>query len=226
VAKARDAGRASVTQAGVVAVNDALRATNEADLNPIFNAFNDRVQASLEAGYLSPEEAVALRKRTAQSYVSQRGWQLADADPQQAIDRLKPSGTDAEGGPVFEKVRDWPDLLEAGERLDMVQRAQQSLDAQQRVAAIEALRQQRQQQKAESDAAGAIAARYVSQLASDPTGVDVAALARENFPDSQQDTRQALIGATQTAVAQAGDRPATPYGPGFWSTFNRVTAQR
>ena len=45
---------------------------------------------------------------------------------------------------------------------------------------------------------------------------------RERFPDSQQDTRQALIGAAQTAIAQA-DGPAS-YGPGFWQAFNRVTA--
>lgn len=46
---------------------------------------DDRIQVSLEAGYLSPEEAVALRNSMARSYVSQRGWQLADADPQQAL---------------------------------------------------------------------------------------------------------------------------------------------
>jgi hypothetical protein len=44
----------------------------------------------------------------------------------------------------------------------------------------------------------------------------------EKFPDSQQDTRQAVIGAAQTAIAQA-DGPAS-YGPGFWQAFNRVTA--
>jgi hypothetical protein len=60
--KARDAGRADIAQAAGTAVNDALRTTDEADLNPIFYALNDRIQASLEAGYLSPEEAVALRK--------------------------------------------------------------------------------------------------------------------------------------------------------------------
>jgi hypothetical protein len=64
----------------------------------------------------------------------------------------------------------------------------------------------------------------VTALAADPTSVDVGALARENFPDSQQDTRQALIGAAQTAIAQAGDKTAAGYGPGFWQAFNRVTA--
>ena len=64
----------------------------------------------------------------------------------------------------------------------------------------------------------------MAQLAADPTGVDVGALARENFPDSQQDTRQALLGATQTAIAQAGDTGAAGYGPGFWQASKRVTA--
>jgi hypothetical protein len=224
VAKARDAGRANVTQASGVAVSDALRTTDETNLNPIFNALNDRIQASLEAGYLSPEEAVALRKGTAQSYVSQRGWRLADADPQQAVDTLSPTETSADGAPVFAKFGDWRDLLDPGERQSMVQRSQQNLQMQQRAAGIDALRQQRRQQKADADAAQATAARYVDQLATDPTSVDIGALARERFPDSQQDTRQALIGAAQTAVAQAGDKTATGYGPGFWQAFERVTA--
>jgi hypothetical protein len=63
----------------------------------------------------------------------------------------------------------------------------------------------------------------VDQLASDPTSVDVGALARERFPDGQQNTRQALIGAAETAIAQVGNTTAG-YGPGFWQTFNRVTA--
>jgi hypothetical protein len=223
-AKARDASRANITQAAGTAVNDALRTPDETNLNPIFNALNDRIQASMEAGYLSPGEAVALRKGTAQSYVSQRGWLLADADPQQAVDTLKPTALGDDGQPSFAKAGDWRDLLDPGERTSMVQRAQQNLELQQRAAGIETLRQQRQQQKAESDAAGAITTRYVSQLAADPTSVDFDALARENFPDSQQDTRQALLGAAQTAIAQAGDKGATGYGPGFWQAFNRVTA--
>jgi hypothetical protein len=224
VAKARDAGRANITQASGVAVSDALRTTDETNLNPIFNALNDRIQASMEAGYLSRDEAVALRKSTAQSYVSQRGWLLADADPQQAVDTLKPSALGEDGQPSFAKVGDWRDLLDQSERTSMVQRAQQNLELQQRAAGIEALRQQRQQQKADTDTAQAIASRYVDQLAADPTSVDVGALARENFPDSQQGARQALLGAAQTAIAQAGDKTAAGYGPGFWPAFNRVTA--
>ncbi|HXA70010.1 MAG TPA: hypothetical protein VNW24_06150 [Stellaceae bacterium] len=224
VAKARDAGRANVTQAAGATVSDALRTPDEANLNPIFNALNDRIQASMEAGYLSPEEAVALRKSTAQSYVSQRGWRLADADPQQAVDTLRPSALGDDGQPSFAKVGDWRDLIDPGERTSILGRAQQNLEAEQRAADIEALRQQRQQQKAEADAGNAIAARYVSQLAVDPTSVDVGALARERFPDSQQDTRQALLGAAQTAIAQAGDKTAAGYGLGFWQAFNRVTA--
>jgi hypothetical protein len=191
--RAREAGRASVTEAGGAAVTDGLRAKDDADLAQIINAYNDRVQASLEAGYLSPEEAASLRKNTARSYVSQRGWQLADADPQQAIDTLKSSGTDAQGVPVFAKSNAWPDLIDPGERVDMLQLAQQNLETEQRAAAIETLRQQRQQQKAESDAAQAIVARTVSQLATDPTSVDVGALARESFPQSQWPLREALI---------------------------------
>jgi hypothetical protein len=108
--------------------------------------------------------------------------------------------------------------------MDILRRSQQNLEMQQRAAEVDALRQQRQQQKTDSDAAHAIASRYVTALAADPTSVDVGALARENFPDSQQDTRQALLGAAQTAIAQAGDKTATGYGPGFWQIFNRVTA--
>jgi hypothetical protein len=108
--------------------------------------------------------------------------------------------------------------------MDILRRSQQNLEAQQRAAEVEALRQQRQQEKADADAAQAIASRYVTPLATDPTSVDVAALARERFPDSQQDTRQALLGAAQTAIAQAGDKTAAGYGPGFWQAFNRVTA--
>src|SRR5262249_46549771 len=161
----------------------------------------------------SPDEAYQLRRGTATSHASRRGWQLADADPQQALDTLSPTGTSDDGSPVFAKAGDWRDLIDPGERQSMVQRSQQNLDTQQRAAEIEALRQQRQQQKQESDAASAIASRYVSQLASDPTSVDVAALARERFPESQQATRQALLGAAETAIAQGG---AKDYGPGFW----------
>src|SRR5260370_19582725 len=147
-AKARDAGPANVTQAAGVAVSDALRTPDEANLNPIFNALNDRIQASMEAGYLSPEEADALRKGTAQSYVSQRGWRLADADPQQAVDTLSPTETSADGQPAFAKAGDWRDLLDAGERTSILGRAQQNLEAQHRAADIQALPHQRPQQKA------------------------------------------------------------------------------
>jgi hypothetical protein len=88
----------------------------------------------MEAGYLSPEEAVALRKGTAQSYVSQRGWRLADADPQQAVDTLSPTETSADGQPSFGKAGDWRDLIDPGERADMAQRSQQNLELQQRAA--------------------------------------------------------------------------------------------
>jgi hypothetical protein len=222
VAQARDVGRASITQAAGTAVKDALRTTDETNLNPIFNAFNDRVQASLEAGYLSPEEAVALRKSTAQSYVSQRGWRLADAGPQQAVDALQPSDTSADGQPVFAKTGDWRDFIDPAERADMVERAQRNSDLQQRAAGIEALRRQRLQQKQDADAAQAIAARTVARLAADPTAVDVAALARENFPESQWPLKEGLIGAAERAVSQAG-QPAA-YGPGFWQAFTRVNA--
>ena len=193
VARGRDAGRANVTQAAGVAVSDALRTSDEANLNPIFNALNDRIQASMEAGYLSPEEAVALRKSTAQSHVSQRGWRLADADPQQAVDTLSPTETSADGQPVFAKSGDWRDLLDSGERMDMLRRSQQNLEAQQRAAEVDTLRQQRQQQKADTDTARAIAARYVSQLATDLTSVDVGALARERFPDSERLLRRRSV---------------------------------
>ena len=140
IAKARDAGRANVTQAASTAVNDALRTSDETNFNPIFNALDDRIQASLEAGYLSRDEAVALRKGTAKSYVSQRGWRLVDADPRQAVDTLKPSALGDDGQPSFAKVGDWRDLLDPGERASMVQRAQQNLDLQRRAAGIETLR--------------------------------------------------------------------------------------
>jgi hypothetical protein len=220
-ARAHAAGRADVSQAADTAVNDALRATDGLTRNQIFGAINDRIQASTEAGYLSPDEAAALRKGTATSYASRRGWQLADADPRQVLDTLSPSETGDDGEPVLSKAGDWRDLIDPAERQSMVQRSEQNLDTQQRAAEIEALRQQRQQQKQESDAASAIASRYVNQLASDPTSVDVTQLARERFPESQEATRQALIGTAATAIAQGG---AKDYGAGFWSAFNRVTA--
>jgi hypothetical protein len=220
-ARSRAAGRADVVQAADTTVIDALRATDDLTRNQIFGAINDRIQASTEAGYVSPDEAYQLRRGTAMSYASQRGWQLADADPQQALETLSATGTSDDGSPVFAKAGDWRDLIDPGERQNMVQRSEQNLDTQQRAAEIETLRQQRQQQKQESDAASAIASRYVNTLASDPTSVDVAALARERFPDSQQATRQALLGAAETAIAQGG---AKDYGSGFWPAFNRVTA--
>jgi hypothetical protein len=101
-----------------------------------------------------------------------------------ALDTLQPTGTGADGAPVFAKVSDWRDLIASDERQAMLAYAQQNAALQQSAAGADALLQQRRQHAAEVAEAQGIAAPYVTALAADPTSVDVGAIARAVFPRS------------------------------------------
>ena len=207
-----DAGRANLQQTYDQGIDNAVRLEGAQNRIDTLWTVTGAIDAAATQGYIAPVEAQQMRRRLPQDFATRYANSLPPGD------RLKfLSG--AQGTPEDQLLQHIPDA----DRSAMLSRAQQDLALNERAAGIEALRQQRRQQQAETDAASAIAARYVDALAADPTSVDVGALAREDFPESQRPMRQALMGATESVLAQGAGRDAS-YGPGFWSAFNHVTA--
>lgn len=124
-----DQGRLDTYAAADKAVDDALRAPDEATRTAIFSAYQTRANLAQQSGWLSPTETLRLKKEVSQGYAAKRATMMADADPDAAVKALQPSGIGADGTPTFDKTNDWRDYLDPAKRMDVIRAAQQRSDA-------------------------------------------------------------------------------------------------
>ena len=187
-----------------------------------------RTIAAMQAkGSITPDEATEYNLRLSQNAATARGRAFVAANPSAAATILAPTGTAADGSPIFsprsagDPNASWADHIPPAQRAELFAQAQGA----QKAALGNELRQFELQRDLDAQKADQAASGYSKQLVIDPTKVDPVAIMNDpNFPASQWRLRASLAEAAGKAQDDYLSKTTRAYGPGFYAAYQAVHA--